>query len=155
MAEIDHLDKSKTRRAFVKMHTTGSIQLTSILAQFESLQIQMEFLAHKSNFLISESFHIQLEFSTCKIQGLCSFYYANARQLVRHYHTLCKTPPCDDTRRQIWPDGADLTQKLWGSTKDLSCQRGAVVRSMFEINISAGHLWGRGFDSRSNPFLMW
>jgi hypothetical protein len=28
---------------------------------------------------------------------------------------------------------------------------GAVVRSMFEINISAGHLWGRGFDSRSNP----
>jgi hypothetical protein len=35
------------------------------------------------------------------------------------------------------------------------CQSGAVVRSMFEINISAGHLWGRGFDSRSNPFLMW
>jgi hypothetical protein len=22
-------------------------------------------------------------------------------------------------------------------------------------HISAGHLWGRGFDSRSNPFLMW
>jgi hypothetical protein len=36
-----------------------------------------------------------------------------------------------------------------------TCQSGAAVRSMFEINISAGHLWGRGFDSRSNPFLMW
>jgi hypothetical protein len=29
-----------------------------------------------------------------------------------------------------------------------SCQSGAVVRSMFEINISACHLGGRGFDSR-------
>jgi hypothetical protein len=37
----------------------------------------------------------------------------------------------------------------------LGCQSGAVVRSMFEIKISAGHLWGCGFDSRSNPFLMW
>jgi hypothetical protein len=27
------------------------------------------------------------------------------------------------------------------------CQSGAVVRSMFEINISACHLWGRGFHS--------
>jgi hypothetical protein len=36
-------------------------------------------------------------------------------------------------------------------------QSGAVVRSMFEINISAYqyHLRGREFDSRSNPFLMW
>jgi hypothetical protein len=32
---------------------------------------------------------------------------------------------------------------------------GAVVRSMFEINISTGHLWSRGFYSQSNPFLVW
>jgi hypothetical protein len=39
----------------------------------------------------------------------------------------------------------------------LGCQSGAVVRSMFEINISTGNstLRGCGFDSRSNPFLMW
>jgi hypothetical protein len=30
----------------------------------------------------------------------------------------------------------------------------SVVRSMFEINISACHLRGRGFDSRSTPFIM-
>jgi hypothetical protein len=29
----------------------------------------------------------------------------------------------------------------------LGCQSGTVVRSMFEINISACHFWGRGFDS--------
>jgi hypothetical protein len=31
---------------------------------------------------------------------------------------------------------------------------GAVVRSMFEINISVCHLGGHGFDSRSDPFIM-
>jgi hypothetical protein len=39
-------------------------------------------------------------------------------------------------------------------TYTLGCQSGVVVRSMFEINISACHLGGRGFDSRSDPFLM-
>jgi hypothetical protein len=34
-------------------------------------------------------------------------------------------------------------------------QNGAVARSMFEINISACHLRGHGFDSRSDPFLIW
>jgi hypothetical protein len=29
-----------------------------------------------------------------------------------------------------------------------------MARSMFEINITACHIWGRGFDSRSHPFLM-
>jgi hypothetical protein len=43
---------------------------------------------------------------------------------------------------------------LHASSKSMGCQIGAVVRSMFEINISAGHLWGRGFDSQSSPFLM-
>jgi hypothetical protein len=37
----------------------------------------------------------------------------------------------------------------------IGSQSGAVVRSMFEINISACHHWGCGFDSLSNPFLMW
>jgi hypothetical protein len=37
----------------------------------------------------------------------------------------------------------------------MGCQSGAVVRLMFEINISACHFWGRGFDSQSDPFLMW
>jgi hypothetical protein len=37
--------------------------------------------------------------------------------------------------------------------KNKGCQRGAVVRSMFEINISTCHLWGREFDSRSNPVI--
>jgi hypothetical protein len=30
---------------------------------------------------------------------------------------------------------------------EMGCQSGAVERSMFEINISACHLGGRGFDS--------
>jgi hypothetical protein len=30
-----------------------------------------------------------------------------------------------------------------------------VVSSMFEINISACHLWGRGFDSRSKRATLW
>jgi hypothetical protein len=33
----------------------------------------------------------------------------------------------------------------------LGCQSGAVLRSMFEVNISAS--WGRGFDSQSNPCI--
>jgi hypothetical protein len=32
---------------------------------------------------------------------------------------------------------------------------GAVVRSMFKINISACHLWDRWIDSQSNSLLMW
>jgi hypothetical protein len=36
----------------------------------------------------------------------------------------------------------------------MGCRSGAVVRSMFEISISAGHLRGCGFDSRSISFLM-
>jgi hypothetical protein len=34
------------------------------------------------------------------------------------------------------------------------CQSGTVVRSIFEINISACHLCGHGFDSRSSTLLM-
>jgi hypothetical protein len=33
-------------------------------------------------------------------------------------------------------------------------ESGAVVRSMFEINIGACHHWGCGFDSRSNPLTL-
>jgi hypothetical protein len=35
-----------------------------------------------------------------------------------------------------------------------SGQNGTVVRLMFEINVSACHLRGCGFDSWSDPFLM-
>jgi hypothetical protein len=43
----------------------------------------------------------------------------------------------------------------WIACGMMGCQSGAVVRTMFEINISGCHLWGRGFNSQSDPFLMW
>ena len=34
-------------------------------------------------------------------------------------HVLESCLKCDERRQQIWPHGADLANKLWGSTQDL------------------------------------
>jgi hypothetical protein len=59
-----------------------------------------------------------------------------------------------------WPKSHHMTTScaLWKSGNAYThwwYEMEVPVSLMFEINISACHLWGCGFDSRSDPFLMW
>jgi hypothetical protein len=72
---------------------------------------------------------------------------ANNLQVDAHHHIIARlhsvgTLVLSNTSHLNCADLAHMSRK---------CQSGAEVRSMFEINISTYHLWGRGFDSRSNP----
>jgi hypothetical protein len=98
-----------------------------------------DFFMHRAEFAHNDSV-----ISCVHSVWYCNPNFSCAISRIFHSDDYCKTKWA-----QILPPNPQMFVCISTS------QSGAVVRSMFEINISAGHLWRRGFDSRSSPFPMW